>query len=244
MVKKAKIILSSVFVLFLMVILLKAQQPRVVAWWSFDQVREGKTLEVVGKVEDSIHGHYRVVKGVKGQALVFDGYTTCVMRSPEKALRLNSDFTLSAWVALGAYPWNWAPIVAQENTVSLNSNLDDRSWPEDIMVNSPRNGFYFGISPQGYLGLHLGGRGWIVCQSKVKIPLRQWTHVAAVVRNKNKIELYINGQKVEEMKLDSSFRIAEKEPIRLGMNRQKIEPSHPVRPFATLACWYSLDGLL
>ena len=244
MVKKAKIILSSVFVLFLMVILLKAQQPRLVAWWSFDQVREGKTLEVVGKVEDSIHGHYRVVKGVKGQALVFDGYTTCVMRSPEKAPRLNSDFTLSAWVALGAYPWNWAPIVAQENTVSLNSNLDDRSWPEDIMVNSPRNGFYFGISPQGYLGLHLGGRGWIVCQSKVKIPLRQWTHVAAVVRNKNKIELYINGQKVEEMKLDSFFRIAEKEPIRLGMNRQKIEPSHPVRPFATLACWYSLDGLL
>jgi len=28
------------------------------------------------------------------------------------------------------------------------------------------------------------------------------------------------------------------------MPRQKIEASHPVRAFATLPCWYSLDGIL
>jgi hypothetical protein len=28
------------------------------------------------------------------------------------------------------------------------------------------------------------------------------------------------------------------------MARQMLEPSHPVRAFATLACWYSLDGIL
>ena len=35
-----------------------------------------------------------------------------------------------AWIALGAYPWNWAPIVAREDTVSLGTHLDAFSWPE------------------------------------------------------------------------------------------------------------------
>lgn len=42
-------------------------------------------------------------------------------------------FTVEAWVALNTYPWNWAPIVDQE---------EDR-----------QEGFFFGIDAFGHIGL-------------------------------------------------------------------------------------------
>ena len=219
-------------------------QEKAVAHWAFDSVKERKTPEAAGGLEDSLSGNFRLVQGVLGQALVLDGYTTCLSREASRFPKVGPDFTLEAWIALGAYPWNWAPIAAQENTVSLNSNLDAASWPDDITVNSPRAGFYFGISPQGNLGLHVGAGGWVICRSENAVPLRKWTHVAAVFRGGEGIFLYIDGRKAGETAVKANFRQAANEALRIGMSRQKIEPSNPVRAFATLPCWYSLDGLL
>lgn len=239
-----KINLSVIFLFFLQAFGMSAQEKKPVAYWTFDQVQERMTEEICGKIKDSVQGNFRLVNGVKGKALILDGYTTCVIREAENSPQISPDFTVTAWVALGAYPWNWVPIMAQENTISMNSNMDTYTWPEDIIVNSPRDGFYFGISPEGYLGLHVGADGWMVGLSKNKVPLRQWTHVAAVFRNNVGLELFINGKKEAFLPLEFPLRPAQKEDLRIGMNRQKIEPSHPVRPFATLACWYSLDGIL
>jgi len=214
------------------------------AHWSFDEIKDGKTREVIGQADDIVAGNFRLVPGVKGQALVLDGYTTCVIRSAAQAPRLGPDFSIEAWVALGAYPWNWSPIASQENTVSLNSNLDAATWPDDITVNSPREGFYFGIGPQGQLGLYVGADEWIVCQTDKPLPLREWIHVAATFKRGEGICLYVDGRKAAEAAVPAKFRSAEGEALRIGMSRQKIEPSNPVRPFATLACWYSLDGIL
>ena len=212
-------------------------QPKTVAQWSFDVVKERKVPETVGGLEDALSGNFRLVRGVLGQALVLDGYTTCLSRNAARVPKLGPDLTLEAWIALGAYPWNWAPIAAQENTVSLNSNLDAAAWPEDITVNSPRAGFYFGIGPQGQLGLHVGAGGWVIARSESPVPLRKWTHVAAVFRGGEGITLYIDGRKAGEAAARAGFRQAANEDLRIGMSRQKIEPSHPVRAFATLPCW-------
>ena len=219
-------------------------QDTVKAHWDFDEVKEGKTRDVRGGVDDPVSGNFRLVRGVKGQALVLDGYTTHIFRAADAFPKMGPDFTIEAWIALGAYPWNWAPVAAQENTVSLNSNLDAACWPDDITVNSPRDGFFFGIGPQGQLGLFAGAGDWVVCQTGQMIPLRKWTHVAAALRSGEGISLYVDGEKVAESPLEARFRPAEREDLRVGMPRQKIEPSNPVRAFATLACWYSLDGIL
>jgi hypothetical protein len=131
-------------------------QDNIKVYWSFDEVRDGKTRDVAGGVDDSVMGNFRLVRGVKGRALVLDGYTTRISRAAGAAPKLGPDFSVEAWIALGAYPWNWAPIAAQENTISLNSNLDAACWPDDITVNSPRDGFFFGVGPQGQLGLLAG----------------------------------------------------------------------------------------
>jgi hypothetical protein len=200
--------------------------------WTFDEK------------SDSIEGYHRKVDGVKGKALVLDGYTTRIERPAHQVPELEQAFTIEAWVAVGAYPWNWAPIVAQENTVSLNSNLDELTWPEDITPQSPKEGFFFGISPQGNLGLHIGNGKWQICRSEDKVPLREWTQVAASYDKSKGIILYINGKKVSNLEVENGFIQALSEELRIGMPRQKIEASNPVRAFATLPSWYSFDGIL
>jgi hypothetical protein len=164
--------------------------------WSFDRIEAEK---------DAFKGNYRFVQGVKGKAIVMDGYTTCIVHEADQGPKVGPDFTIEAWIALGAYPWNWAPIVAQENTISMNSNQDTVCWPDDIVVNSPRAGFFFGISPEGYLGLHVGAQGWNVCRTEKKIPLYTWTHVAAIFHQGKGVVLYIDGQKAAGMKIDGRF---------------------------------------
>jgi hypothetical protein len=215
-----------------------------VADWSFDRVEEGQTRDSVTGVEDAVSGNYRLVEGVKGEAIVLDGYTTLVSRPAELAPKLEGGFTLEAWIALGAYPWNWAPIVAREDTVSLSTHLDAFTWPEDIVVNSPTNGFFFGIGPEGHLGLHVGAGGWRSCRTEEGLPLKAWVHVAATFRPGEGVVLFVDGARAAELEVTADHRPAEGEDLRIGMPRQKLEPSHPVRAFATLASWYSLDGIL
>ncbi|MBT3243960.1 MAG: LamG domain-containing protein [Bacteroidetes bacterium] len=199
--------------------------------WSFDEK------------SDSIKGHYRMMEGVKGQAIVMDGYTTRIERPANQVPELDKAFTIEAWIAVGAYPWNWAPIAAQENTISTNSNLDEICWPDDITEKSSKEGFFFGISPQGNLGLHIGNGKWQICRSEDRIPLQEWTHVAASYDEITGVVLYINGKKAASLDVEG-FIQARSEELRIGMPRQKIEASNPVRAFATLPSWYSFDGIL
>lgn len=224
---------------------LQAQDTNALAFWSFDRVQDANVLESVSGTQDKINGNFRLVRGVKGQAIVMDGYTTCITRPAKQVRGLGQGFTIEAWVALGAYPWNWAPVAAQENTISTASNTDAVCWPDDIKVDSSKRGFFFGISPQGFLGCHMGtGDAWEICRSENKLPLRTWTHVAAVFDGRASVVLYIDGQEAAKMKLNGRFEPVGTEDLRIGMPRQQIEASHPVRAFATLPCWYSLDGLM
>lgn len=223
---------------------LQANAGDPVASWNFDNAQDDKVTDSSAGKDDAVTGHFRLAEGVKGKAIVMDGYTSCITRPAKQFPELKDSFTIQAWVAPGAYPWNWAPIVSQENTVSKNSNLDKICWPDDISDESPKEGFFFGISPQGCLGLHIGTGQWEICTSVIKVPLRKWTHVAAAFDKTGEVVLYINGEKAGQMKLKGQFKPAKDEDMRIGMPRQKIEASNPVRAFATLPSWYSFDGLI
>jgi hypothetical protein len=113
-----------------------------VAWWSFD-ANEGR--------RDTIIGHHEIVPGVRGMALRSDEFETAIECSPASLPPLtNGSFTVEAWVAPRAFPWNDCPIVEQRDKT---------------------NGFYFGINYQGQLQLHasLGGT-WVRCESHAALP--------------------------------------------------------------------------
>jgi hypothetical protein len=110
-----------------------------VAWWSFDSTDGGRVVDRQSGARDELRGHFRLVRGVEGRALKFDGYTTCVVRKSDRAPRLSDEFTMEAWIALGAYPWNWCPVLCQE---------------KDGLA-----GYSFGVGPQGEFGLRVSIRG-------------------------------------------------------------------------------------
>jgi len=94
---------------------------------------------------------------------------------------------VESWVALASYPWSWAPVI-------------DCTYPEGI-------GFFFGIDQVGYVGFKVAaGDSWYYeATSMVKIPLNQWTHLAATFEPDNKIEVFINGNKVAEENVKGNY---------------------------------------
>ncbi|UCE40086.1 MAG: LamG domain-containing protein [Candidatus Aminicenantes bacterium] len=197
-----------------------------VSWWKFEHSREGKTLDSIGQIEDDITGNFKHVPGVQGNALKLDGFTTVVTREASKSPRLSGAFSIEAWIAIAAYPWNWCPVVAQEKEGEA--------------------GYFFGIGPQGEVGFHAAvNREWKNCISEARIPLRKWTHVCAVYDTDSGIKLYVNGEISGELLVKGRITPAFDRDLLIGMNREKKKPSHAVPPGAgTLPSWFSLDGIL
>lgn len=186
---------------------------RLVACWNFDQ--DNGSDAVSGKV-DIVSGPHGFAEGVTGRALHSDEFGTVIRRDAADAPPPGADgFTVEAWVAPQAYPWNNCPIITQ---------LDgDKA-------------FYFGINYQGQLQLHamVNGR-WMLCESRPalpglheslkfpgeggtpentadfgdarpdpSIPLLTWTHVAGTLDRTGTLRLFINGEAVEQTVREST----------------------------------------
>ena len=142
--------------------LLQAEKPA--AWWSFEQFLgrnpDAKLVyEPTAMVHDPIAGFATLAEGVVGNALKLDGQSTRLTRPADKAPALGEAFSFEGWIALQEYPWNWAAIANQER--------------------DHKEGWFFGISGEGRLGLHVAKDGrWIECNSKSQLPLLKWAHVA------------------------------------------------------------------
>jgi hypothetical protein len=223
--KKGFLVLALGLILFIFELSGLAQSGGVVAWWKLDKVIDGKVLDSASGVEDALNGNYKLVPGVLGEALKFDGFTTVIKRKAELAPKLTGDFSLQAWVALAEYPWNWCPVAAQEK--------------------EGKAGYYFGIGPKGEVGLKMEVNGqWVECVSEARIPLRKWVQLTAAFNEKTGIKIYIDGKLSAELKTSGKLTPAAYMDLVIGMNRDKRTPSDPVRPFATLPAWFSLDAIL
>ncbi len=183
-------------------------------------------------VHDSVSGHdnpilnhYQWVKGVSGDGLKFDGFTTLVELAPKDAPKVGPGFTVESWIAMQSYPWNWVPIIDQHQ--------DEAS------------GYFFGIDAEGRPGLQLSVWGiWNICRSDVRIPLNRWTHVAAVYDPATGVSLYIDGKPAGKLALTGDFVLPRDTPFRIGRNLIDLPPIALVRPKASFPALYSFDGIL
>ncbi len=197
-----------------------------VTWWDFEKSGPAITLDRIGHLTDTIEGQYRQVAGVKGAALKLDGYTTCIIRQAENMPPLTHKLTVSAWIALGAYPWNWCPIVAQTDAIKA--------------------GFRFEAGPRGQIRLTVKVNGQMqTCTSQdFGVGLFQWVHVVGVYDQATGISLYINGVKDGTLNCPGMPQLAAAGPLRIGMNDSALKPSNIHREHGTRPGWFSLDGII
>lgn len=89
-----------------------------VAWFKFDEGTGDQTLEDRSGAGSAITGDKTVWKsGVSGTALQFDGYKTTVRIPASEGPSPSEALTLEAWLAIGAYPWSWCPLIQQADDV-------------------------------------------------------------------------------------------------------------------------------
>lgn len=65
------------------------------------------------RLDARVHGNGWLVPGVSGQALQLDGIAAHVVVPAAAVPPLAGSFTVEGWVALGAYPFNDAPLLQQ-----------------------------------------------------------------------------------------------------------------------------------
>jgi hypothetical protein len=212
--------------LFLSVIPALAQSTEgLTAHWTFDDHRGASIHESVSGHDNPILNNYQWVKGISGDGLKFDGFTTVIELTAKDAPEVGPGFTVEAWVAMQSYPWNWVPIVDQHK--------DEAS------------GYFFGMDAEGKLGLQLSVWGvWQVCRSDIRVPLQRWTHVAAVYDPAAGISLYIDGKPAGKLAITGNFVPSRDTPFRLGRNLKDLPPVGLVRPKASFPALYSFDGIL
>ena len=195
-----------------------------------------------------IGGMAEFAPGVVGSALKFDGFTTLVEGQPrtlspgedadeeEDEPELPEEISIEAWIALGAYPWNWAPILT--------------------IGQYKITGFYFGVDSRGRVGFHVSDATsvWHECNSKLDpktrlgLPLRQWTHVVGTYSPKQGLAVYVNGEMAatyNDFQFEYGIVYSQiEEGFRMGRNRVALPPTDPIRDWATYPSDYSFDGLI
>ncbi len=223
-VARATVALVSLLILFSPCQLV-AQQSGPVARWSFDNSSGASIQDTVSGVEDKIEGFYKYVPGVSGQALRFDGYTTSLVRKAEKSPKLHHSFSITAWIALNVYPWNWVPIVDQEK--------------------DQQAGYFLGVDALGHLGLQADVNGiWYSLTSTAQIPLKKWAHVAGVYDAEQGLAIYIDGNEVGRLAARGPLLPADMMDLVIGRVRAPLPPFPSITASPWYPVWYSVDGIL
>jgi len=196
------------------------------AWWSFDSAVEGVVTDGAADREDRVEGNHKIIRGAVGDALLFDGFTTVIDRAAADVPRLNGDFSVQAWVAHGAYPWNWCPIVTQQRDNGA--------------------GYSLSVGPRGQIRLQVAVDGAV--QSCVSedwvLPLRKWIHIAATCDARKAVTLYANGESVGTLALTGQIEFAPGIDLRIGANHTLMKPSNIHREHGTVASFWCLDGAI
>ncbi|MGC2618156.1 MAG: LamG domain-containing protein [Acidobacteriaceae bacterium] len=196
--------------------------------WSFAKDQGATPVDSVSGVRATLDGYYAYAPGVTGDAVRFDGYTTSMRVPVKEGEGIGHDgFTLEAWVALNTYPWNWIPVIDQED--------------------AHEEGFFLGIDAFGHFSVEASIDGqWQRLVSAQTLPLKKWAHIAGTYETHNGqgvLAIYLNGAQVAQMPVHGVLSTARTD-ILIGRVREAtlpfpeavVKPQYPI--------WYSLDGLL
>lgn len=219
-------------------------QSKPVAQWNFDSVEKNEVVKPLerrkipspeidrsffvteensaakSKILGSFH---KSVAGVVGNSLQLDGNTSYI--ETDFNTPLSGDFSVGAWLALGAYPTHWCPVADQ----NINS----------------KKGFFLGVDAYGHAGVkaYIGGQ-LVEFQSVEKIPLRQWTLIQGVFSPTEGLTLFVNGKPAGNAKTTGDFESAKSEKLLIGKSTIKQKPEGTVRQNGTQPVYMFLDGLI
>ncbi len=205
-----------------------AQNPQrqgLVSKWVFNKDSGALARDQISGAEGQIEGYYEYLPGAVGTGLRLDGYTTGVTCESADAPKLSSGFTISAWVALNTYPWNWVAVVDQD---------EDR-----------QAGYFFGIDAFGHLGLQLAVDGaWEELTSTEQLPLKRWAYIAGTYEANRGLTIYVDGKEAGQLPVQGQMTSATGVDLLMGRVRRPALPMpagaiHPIYPV-----WYSMDGIL
>ena len=195
-----------------------------ISWWPFDEKRENFVLDEIQQKKDTVYGSYEYVPGVYGNAIKLDGFRTYISSNQNNSNSLSGAFTVESWIALASYPWSWSPVV-------------DCSYEK-------LNGFFFGIDREGHVGFKIGaGSSWFEITTAMNVPLREWTHIAAVFEPNRKICIFINGKEAATVNVTGDYLpVPWSTSLTIGRNNepQKWREAQ----LTTESTYFFLDGLL
>jgi len=223
--RKRTAMFGCILVTFLFGVVSLAADDGVTGWWKFDDIKDGKTLESVNGEGYTITGNFKSVKGVLGRGLRFDGLTSYIEKKGGAVPRVLGPVTIEAWVALGAYPLNWSPIVCQQE--------------------GNEAGYFFGIDDKGRVCLHaaVGGK-WCQLASDEKLKLNRWYHVAGVFKPGSGLSVYIDGDEAGTVQAKGRLRSSAEAAIFMGKYPEKIKPTGGIRENSHMPTDIFFDGIV
>lgn len=199
-------------------------------WFRFDDGQGDATREERSGAAFEVRGHKTLwTPGVSGAALAFDGYHSAVIVPADRVPKLGGgSLTVEGWVALGAYPWNWAPLVQQGD----------------------ESGFFLGIDSHGYPGFGIrAGEQWELLAQSGKPPyadrltLRRWYHLAGTYdAATGAMRLFVDGREVARGTAPAGGVVQPAADLRIGkagILRVPTEGTHDNLPSE-----FGLDGLV
>ena len=193
-----------------------------VKWWQFNEGAGDITREIAGGDSCVIAGPMSYWKqGASGTALAFDGYHSVVRLPADKAPAISDAVTLEGWVALGAYPWNWTPVIQQGHEESYS----------------------LAIGPHGSVAMSVKvGDQLIKAESKPQLATKRWYHVAGTYdKTTGAVRVFIDGQLCNEQAAPKDGIARSESPIQIGKGIPMAQ-SDPVR-FSDPND-FSFDGLI
>lgn len=165
------------------------------AHWAFDETGGRTAAESVRSLADPVDFVLNKAlfqpardpqwkKGIRGGALLFDGYSTWVTRSRDQLDKPRTALTVEAWVAPRSFEWG------DEGRLSAVVNQHDRE---------AKQGYILGIYRHGTWSFQIGLDGeWVEIWDKENLlPKEQWSHIAATYdKETGFLKLYLNGKEV------------------------------------------------
>jgi hypothetical protein len=203
-----------------------------VVWFNFDEGNGDQAKENITGIAQSVPGHKTLwKKGISGASLEFDGYNTLVSLPASNVPTLSGgNLTLEGWVALGAYPWNWAPIIQQGDN----------------------DGYFLGVNSHGYPGFMLKVNGIWEQLTVPDIPpfadanhlsLFKWYHIAGTYNMaEGRMSLYLNGNEIAGKQAGTGGVQTVPADLRIGKAGILREPTEGTN--INLPSNFGIDGLI
>ncbi len=205
-------------------VLPQKNNSHLIAAFSFNEAKRNNTTELISGKSHEVYGSKTFwKKGITGSCLAFDGYQSMVSTTP--SLVNTNAITVSSWIAIGAYPWNWVPIIQSGN----------------------KQGFFLGINAYGNPGFRMLMKDSVYeLVGKTHLETYKWYQITASYSvNKGWIYLYVNGKATDSLHLPNTQPIAfGEEGLQLGRSTVALKPTDAVRPERTYPTLFGFDGLI